>query len=74
MRSLSISALWDLGFGTLDDMSMTMLQFTDFLKVVLLVSMPQLLLSFLFLTYSAVFTCELIEAEWNKFAKPPTRL
>jgi hypothetical protein len=74
IRSLSLSALWDLGFGALDAMSLTTLPFTDFLRVVLLVNLPQLLLTFLFLTYNAVFTCELIGLEWNKFARSPTRL
>ena len=74
IQSLSMGALWDLGFGALDAMSLATLPFTDFLRVVLLVNLPQLLLTFLFLTYNAVFTCELIGAEWIKFAQSPTRL
>ena len=64
-----MKALWDIGFGALDSMSLTTLPFTTLFPVVLVVNLPQLVLSFLFLTYNAIFTCEVIAAEWNRFAK-----
>ncbi|KAL9129526.1 MAG: hypothetical protein Q9217_002050 [Psora testacea] len=74
LQSLSLASLWDLGFGSLSPMSLTTLPFTGLVKVVLLVNLPQLILTFLFLTYNAVFTCELIGVEWNKFAIAPQSL
>jgi hypothetical protein len=49
-------------------MSLAVLPFTTLIPVVLLVNLPQMIISILFLTYNAIFTCELIAAEWNKFA------
>ena len=38
------------------------------LRIIILANSPQVLLSFLFMTYNGLFTCMLLAEEWNGFA------
>ncbi len=63
--------LWVSGFGELQTQLMANWRLpgaTGLVGLALLVNVPQLLLSFLYLTYNALFTCMLLAAEWNDYA------
>ena len=76
LTSTSISYLWSLGFGTVTGESI--IQFGGWadnesapgalLLMVLISNSPQLILSFLYLTYNGLFTSMLLAKEWSGFA------
>lgn len=70
----SISYLWSLGFGIVTAESIISpspwqaLGPGGLLLTVLISNSPQLILSFLYLTYNSLFTCMLLAAEWRGYA------
>ena len=76
LLSNSTSHLWALGFGAVTAESMTngaqrqakSRENTIFLNI-LIANSPQLLISFLFLTYNSLWTCLLLNKEWFDFAR-----
>ena len=75
LTSTSISYLWSLGFGTVTAESI--IQIGDYhgsqsgpgalLLMILISNSPQLILSFLYLTYNGLFTSMLLAKEWSGF-------
>ena len=67
----SFKGLWDLGFGTVSSQSLLSQNVLSgkagVFATVLLANLPQLLLSFLYLTYNGLFTCMLLGQEWNRY-------
>ena len=76
LASTSISYLWSLGFGAVTAESIitawslpTQQYNKDALLLMVLISnSPQLILSFLYLTYNGLFTSMLLAKEWSGFA------
>ena len=71
--------LWSSGFGTVNTDMMARWSFGDtsgILLTALIANIPQLLLSFLFLTYNGLYTCMLLADEWSGYAheKKPLRV
>ena len=68
----SFKGLWGLGFGTVSSQSLLSQNVlsgkTGLFVTVLVANLPQLLLSFLYLTYNGLFTCMLLGQEWNRYA------
>lgn len=66
----SISHLWKLGFGAVNSESVINIQFPGrgIMAPILLANAPQIVLSFLFLTYNGLFTNMLLAEEWSGFA------
>lgn len=70
-QELSIAALWRLGFGAVAANSMLNWNFrgsSALVLMALLSNVPQLFLSFLYLTYNGLYTHMLLADEWSKFA------
>ena len=71
MGDKSFKGLWELGFGTVSSQSLVSQNVlsgkTGLFAKVLLANLPQLLLSFLYLTYNGLFTCMLLGQEWNRY-------
>lgn len=68
----SISYQWKLGYGTITSVQLTNLQLPRsgaLLITVLIANAPQVLLSFLYLTYNGLYTCMLLADEWSGFAR-----
>ena len=67
----SFNGLWGLGFGTVSSQSLlsrnVLPSETGLFAIVLLANLPQILLSFLYLTYNGLFTCMLLGQEWNRY-------
>lgn len=78
LGSKSIPHLWNLGYGAITLSTILrpetwmfeqMSRLGDrFLPMIVLTNLPQALLSFIYLTYNALFTCMLLGEEWTKFA------
>ena len=77
LSDVSISALWSLGFGSVNEQTLLHLSSVDFsnlvssstlLPTILIANLPQLILTFLYFTYNALFTCMLMAHEWNGYA------
>lgn len=68
--STSMSYLWNLGFGTVTVESLIYLYLKDnqIILTIIIANSPQLLLSFLYLTYNGLFSCMLLADEWNDYA------
>ena len=76
MTNQSISHLWSLGFGNVNDE--TLISFNnnsvDFsgsagvIATVLMANSPQILLSFLYFSLNGIFTCMLLAEEWSAYA------
>ena len=68
----SFSYLWQMGYGTITWESMFYmgnLEGSRGLHIkVLIANVPQLIVSFLYLTYNGLFTCMLLADEWNGYA------
>ncbi|KAL9622901.1 MAG: hypothetical protein Q9160_002827 [Pyrenula sp. 1 TL-2023] len=71
----SLHALWALGFGTLNANALVSLSKTFFPATpgytsafILLANTPQIIFSFLYLLYNALYTCMAQAAEWSSFA------
>ena len=64
--------LWEIGYGaTLPELLIRFAGYnyrSSFAPMILLANLPQTILSFLYLTYNALFTCMLVAKEWNQFA------
>lgn len=70
LASKSISHLWSLGFGTVTSESLISLQIASsrIIFTIVIANSPQVILSFLYLTYNGLFTCMLLADEWNDYA------
>ena len=68
LASRKFSHLWSLGFGKVSPQSLATWGQTGIIANVLLANLPQIILSFVFLTYNGLFTCMLMGKEWNDFA------
>lgn len=70
--STSLWYLWQMGYGAVTSEAMIkqtgLTGFSGLLFIVLVANLPQVLLSFLFLTYNGLFTCMLLGDEWNGYA------
>ena len=70
--SPGITYLWSLGFGAVNPNSLVDLslgsEITGLHLSILIANSPQVLLSFLFLTYNGLFTCMLLGHEWSGYA------
>ncbi|KAG0124857.1 hypothetical protein HOY82DRAFT_633202 [Tuber indicum] len=56
------------GFGKVNTGSLLTLDFGNITHTILLVNLPQTILSFLYLTYNSLFTCMLLGHEWSLFS------
>lgn len=76
MIDTSISSLWSLGFGTVNEQALLQMSFagssdtvySSLIPTILIANLPQLILTFLYFTYNALFTCMLMAHEWNGYA------
>lgn len=72
LSDTSITHLWSLGFGTVTSESLVSFSLglgtTGIHLSILIANSPQVLLSFLFLTYNGLFTCMLMNHEWSGYA------
>ena len=67
----SFAHLWQMGYGTITSESVISWDLSGpggLLANVLISNLPQVAISFLFLTYNGVFTCMLLANEWNGYA------
>ena len=67
MRDHSLTQLWQTGFGSVNAESIVPLGVGP-ISAIFIVNSPQIVLSFLFLTYNSLFTCMLLSSEWNGYA------
>ena len=71
LTSQSISSLWSLGFGAVNSDSLVRISvgsgITGLHLSILIANSPQVLLSFLFVTYNGLFTCMLLGHEWSGY-------
>ena len=66
-----MSHLWSLGYGTVSPETTAHIHGSisgKLIPTILIANFPQALLSFLYLTYNALFTCMLTAKEWSAFA------
>ena len=66
-----MSHLWSLGYGGVSSETTIRLDgsfWGNLMSVILLANLPQVLLSFLYLTYNSLFTSMLLAEEWSGFA------
>jgi hypothetical protein len=72
----NLSTLYSLGFGAIDTNAVINVGPSNLLGLVLLANLPQGILSFVYLTYNALFTCMISAHEWARFAdkKVPLRV
>ena len=68
MRFNTIQDAWDFGFGKVSLQSLVHIAPEELLPAVLLANLPQIILSFLYLTYNGLYTCVLSAQEWTRFA------
>lgn len=71
LAGTSISYLYSLGFGTVTAQSVISMNLSGdwgLMATVLISNSPQVLLSFLYLTYNGLFTCMLLAEEWSGYA------
>lgn len=72
LADTSFKGLWNLGYGTVTSQSLLSSRVLNgnggIFATVLLANLPQLLLSFLYLTYNGLFTSLLLGQEWNGYA------
>lgn len=68
LANKSISHLWSLGLGTVTTESLVRLEIESTVLTIIIANSPQLILSFLYLTYNGLFTCMLLADEWNDYA------
>lgn len=75
LTNKSLSYLWSLGFGTVTAESIITPSSWQTsgsrgtLLTVMISNSPQLVLSFLYLTYNGLFTCMLLASEWRGYAE-----
>lgn len=70
LTNKSMAYLWNLGYGTVTSESILPLNLpgdSGQLAAVLIANSPQLVLSFLFLTYNGLFTCMLLASEFSDY-------
>lgn len=68
----SLSELWQLGFGTVTPRALLNIRIPGsfgLLATLMIINLPQLLLSTLYLAYNGIFTCMLLGEEWSKYAR-----
>ena len=66
-----MSHLWNLGYGTVSSETIVHIHGPiagKLIPMILIANLPQALLSFLYLTYNALFTCMLMAKEWSAYA------
>ena len=66
-----MSHLWSLGYGAVNPETIAYIHGSiahKLIPMILIANLPQALLSFLYLTYNALFTCMLMAKEWSAFA------
>ncbi|KAF2871414.1 hypothetical protein BDV95DRAFT_606853 [Massariosphaeria phaeospora] len=66
--SRSLSAIAELGFGTIDPRIAIRWGYTSTISNTLLANLPQPILSFIYFTYNGLFTCMLLGYEWSLYA------
>lgn len=69
-QSNKLESLWNLGFGDINVNSLIKfdvysLSQGPLMAMILLANFPQVVLSFLYLAYNSLYTCMLLDAEWN---------
>ena len=72
IQSLSIKALWRLGFGAVAANSLLNWNIAGgraLIFMAFVANTPQLLLSFVYISYNGLFTCMLRSQEWSRFAR-----
>jgi hypothetical protein len=63
-----IKSLYEMGFGTANPNSLVGVAPPGLISTVLFANMPQAILSFLYLSYNALYSCVLGAHEWSLFA------
>lgn len=67
----SLSHLYELGFGEVTSATLVHMAVPGswgLLLITILANIPQLLLSFCYLTFNCIFTCMLVAQEWNSYS------
>ncbi|KAI9801518.1 MAG: hypothetical protein M1833_002750 [Piccolia ochrophora] len=70
VEDISMRALWNMGLGTVT--SETIVQnnkISNLIGNVIVANLPQLILSFLYLTYNGLLTCNLMDHEWSQYSQ-----
>ena len=72
----NLRSLWSYGFGQVTSSALVYPHWSnsDLMYIVLLTNLPQGLLSITYLLYNGVFTCMLMEQEFQTYARRPRRL
>lgn len=67
----SRQSIWSLGFGSLNASALVYKTSSNksFMRMVLLVNLPQLVLAILYFLYNSTFTCMLAAAEWSRYGQ-----
>ncbi|MCJ1428446.1 hypothetical protein MMC29_006356 [Sticta canariensis] len=71
LEDTRMSHLWSLGYGGVNPQTIISLYgsfWGTLIPVILLANLPQVILSFLYLTYNSLFTSMLLAEEWSGFA------
>ncbi|PUU77986.1 hypothetical protein B9Z19DRAFT_1127466 [Tuber borchii] len=63
-----IKSMWNRGFGKVNSISQIDVYPISITEAILLVNLPQTILSFLYLTHNSLFTCMLMGHEWSLFS------
>ena len=63
-----IKSLWRLSFGAVSSLTLITIGDLSTVSTVLLANAAQVVLSFLYLSYNSIFTCELLSREWTSYA------
>ena len=75
VRDLSLSELWNLGFGQASTLFLVSLGTSlNLTGNIVLANLPQLILSLLYFFYNAIYTCQLVTNEWSQFSRYRKRL
>lgn len=64
----TLSHFWSMGYGAISLKTGITPLTGSLTKVILVANLPQVILSFLYLTYNSLFTCMLVAKEWTGFA------
>lgn len=72
LSGMRISDLWKMGYGTVSNTNLINIPFPcgsgRLMLSVLVANTPQVILSFLYLTYNGLFSCMMLMEEWTGFA------
>ncbi|PUU75535.1 hypothetical protein B9Z19DRAFT_1131133 [Tuber borchii] len=66
--STDLKSMWARGFGDVNNVSQFTIPSRGMTRAALLSNLPQIILSFLYLTYNSLFTCMLLGHEWSLFS------